>query len=230
MLFDLIVADPAWEMRDKLKMKVKRSSAAKYPVLKPKDIVALDVKSIASDNAILALWVPSAMLTDGMEAMKNWGFVQKQTWIWVKTKISPLDLLLKKFRQSIYNFEDLSFQEALGLLKITLDEFDLNDILNFNLGRIFRQTHEICLIGTRGKVSSLRKDKSQRSVFIGPALPEHSEKPEEFQNRLDLLYPGLNKVELFARRDRPGYTCVGLECPSTMGEDIRDSLKRLQKV
>ena len=34
-------------------------------------------------------------------------------------------------------------------------------------------------------------------------------------------------LELFARRDRPGWTTVGLECPSTEGEDIFASIDRL---
>jgi len=222
MKFGLIVSDPPWEMRDKLKMsKVKRGAAAQYDVLNPKDIINLDVKSIAEDEAVLALWVPSAMLEDGLLAMKNWGFSYKQTWIWVKTKIYPFSSFIKAIKQGM-SVDD--FKEA-------IKGFDLNSILNFNMGSLFRQTHEVCLIGVRGRVGKFRKNKAQRSVFIGPALPKHSEKPEELQDRLDKMFPDMgNRLEMFARRERPGYVCVGYECPSTPQEDIRDSIDRLKNI
>jgi N6-adenosine-specific RNA methylase IME4 len=96
--------------------------------------------------------------------------------------------------------------------------------LAFGMGRYFRAAHEIALIGTRG--SCMPENKSQRSVIQHPALP-HSAKPEALQDSLDLMYPGATKLELFARRDRPGWVCVGNECPSTQGEDIRASIERL---
>jgi len=231
MKYDLIVADPPFQFQDSLKMSdVKRSSSSQYKVLKTKDIINLDVKSIAADNSVLALWVPSAMLSDGLETMNAWGFQQKQTWIWVKTKVDPLYPLVKRFRKGLYNYQRLSFKTTINIVKEIVEDFDLNSILNFNLGRTFRQTHELCLIGTRGKVSKLLKNKSQRSVFVGPALPIHSEKPEELQDRLEKMYPGVKSLEMFSRRLRPGWTCVGLELPGpNKGEDIRDSIKRLQK-
>ena len=47
---------------------------------------------------------------------------------------------------------------------------------------------------------------------------------------LDIMFPGddINKIELFARRDRPGWKCIGNENPSTIGQDIRDSLEILK--
>lgn len=50
---------------------------------------------------------------------------------------------------------------------------------------------------------------------------EHSRKPDEIQDRIDLMYPGLPKLELFARRQRPGWTCTGLQLD---GEDVTDFL------
>jgi N6-adenosine-specific RNA methylase IME4 len=58
-------------------------------------------------------------------------------------------------------------------------------------------------------------------------VSNHSRKPEGFHERLELIYPHRRYLELFARRDRPNWTCVGNQCPSSPGEDIRDSFKRL---
>lgn len=51
----------------------------------------------------------------------------------------------------------------------------------------------------------------------------HSKKPEEIQNRIERLFDG-PRLEVFARRRRPGWTCVGNELD---GLDIRESLARL---
>lgn len=94
--------------------------------------------------------------------------------------------------------------------------------LAFGMGRYFRNCSELALIGTKGKLKL--HDKSQRNVALDPALP-HSQKPETLQDRLEIMYPNLNYLEMFARRDKSNWTCVGNECPSTMGSDINDWIK-----
>ena len=49
-------------------------------------------------------------------------------------------------------------------------------------------------------------DEGVRQVVLA-AKGAHSVKPEAVQDRIDELYPGLRKAELFARRDRPGWDC-----------------------
>ena len=216
-MYNLIVADPPWAFSDKLSMsKVKRGAEAQYKgTLSLQDIKDLPVKYIAAENAVLALWVPSSMLKDGLETMEAWGFNFKQTHIWVKTKKEPLKGLLKiigKKWLGLLNKKDLTE---------VLEDFDISEILAFGLGRLFRQTHEICLIGTRGNVYDKLENKSQRSVHFGP-VTKHSEKPEDLQDMLDKMFPSFEKkIELFARRDRIGYDCFGNECKSTYGQDIR---------
>lgn len=222
MKFDVIVADPPWDFKDKLKQSdVKRGAASQYDLIKNKDIPLLDVKSIAKDNCVLALWVPSSLLKEGIQTLEGWGFKLKQTHIWVKTKNNPFKMLLKGLKKQ------KTAKEMFTKLSENLDSFRVDDVLNFYMGHIFRQTHEIVLIGTRGKVSKMLKNRAQRSVHFG-TVTEHSKKPEALQDMLDIMYPNTNKVELFARRDRIGYTCVGNECPTSLGEDIRDSLIRLK--
>jgi N6-adenosine-specific RNA methylase IME4 len=175
---------------DKLTMSdVKRGSASNYATLSFQDLCALPVRKIAEPNALLALWCPSSLLTDGLLVMHEWGFVQKTTFVWVK--------MAKE--QYVAGFAS---QPAMA----------------FGMGRYFRAAHELCLIGTCG--SMMPANRAQRSVIMHPAL-KHSAKPEELQDSLDLMYPTAQKLEMFARRDRPGWTCTGLECPSMMGADIR---------
>jgi N6-adenosine-specific RNA methylase IME4 len=40
---------------------------------------------------------------------------------------------------------------------------------------------------------------------------EHSQKPEEIQDRLEQMYPSATKAEFFARRHRANWDCFGGE-------------------
>lgn len=98
--------------------------------------------------------------------------------------------------------------------------------LGFGMGHLFRGVGEKALIGVRGKYKFDLESRSERGGCLHPAT-RHSVKPENLQDSLDKMFPDRAKLELFARRDRPGWTCVGNEAPSTQGEDIRDSIARL---
>jgi N6-adenosine-specific RNA methylase IME4 len=198
----IICCDPPWAFNDKLKQsKTKRGAEANYSTMSIDEIKSLNISLISEDDSILALWCPSSLLQEGLDVIKAWGFKFKQTVIWVKTKQKP-----EKEKINNYN--------------------DLEKILAFGMGNIFRGTHEVCLIGTRGKISKKILNRSLRTVFFHPAT-KHSQKPETFQDMLEQLMTG-NKIEIFARRDRVGWVCLGNECPSTKGEDIKDSLIKLQ--
>jgi N6-adenosine-specific RNA methylase IME4 len=77
----------------------------------------------------------------------------------------------------------------------------------FGMGHIVRAEHEVCLIATSGK--PVIKSKNTRSMFEAP-ISRHSEKPEAFYRIVEQLADG-PYVELFARRQRPGWTCLGDE-------------------
>jgi len=233
--FSVICADPPWQFSDGLKMEaVKRGAGSQYDELNIEAIKNLPVQKIAADDSVLVLWVPGSFLQEGLDTMKAWGFDQKQIHVWVKTKKEPLELLSKVFTACKRSWKKVFTGKSLfsaaelqqALFTENLHSFELDNILAFGMGRLFRQTHEIALVGTRGKVYGNLKNKSQRSVHFGPVL-KHSAKPEKIQDMLELMFPEGHKVELFARRSRKGWTCLGNQCPDTEGEDIRDSLKNL---
>lgn len=240
MKFQIIVSDPPWAFKDKLTMsEVKRGAASQYRTLTINDIKNLDVKSLIDPSgAILALWVPSSLLQEGLDTMKAWGFKHKQTYVWVKTKKVPFADLKKDLYKSVIAtkslLEDMSpkdqkkmWREAAGAIagRARLLGASLEKILSFGMGRLFRQTHEICLIGvSNNKIYKKLKNKSQRSVCFYPNL-KHSAKPEHLQDSLETMFPNTTKLEMFARRVKNDWTCVGNEVCS--GEDIRDSLAKL---
>jgi N6-adenosine-specific RNA methylase IME4 len=70
-----------------------------------------------------------------------------------------------------------------------------------------RHNAEICRLGRRG--SPQRKSAGVRELIIAP-VREHSRKPDEVYSRVEALSHG-PYVELFARQQWPGWTCVGDE-------------------
>lgn len=215
---------------DALKMsKVKRGAAANYKLLSNDTIKKLKVADIAEKNSVLALWVPSSLISTGIEVMNEWGFRQTQTWIWVKIKKDPFAQLKKSLRKSAAASSGPGKKnKVVDLIDIekSISAFDFNTTLAFGMGRLFRQCHEVVLLGVKGSPYKGLKNKSQRSIALDVNL-KHSVKPESLQDRLELMFPNSKKLELFARRVRPDWTCVGLECPSSLGEDIHDSIERL---
>jgi N6-adenosine-specific RNA methylase IME4 len=233
--YQVIVADPCWSFSDKLTMSdVKRGAASNYPTMSLTDLKSLPIKEIADpEGAILALWVPSSLLQQGLELMSAYGFQQKQSYIWVKVKKNIPDLLVKStinnikkyIKDNLLDFTDYIFNYGLKDLLTKSFNFSLQDTLSFGMGRLFRQTHEICLIGTNNnKIYQQLQNKSQRSVSFAPNL-KHSAKPEHLQDSLELMFPNANKIEMFARRLRPGWECLGNEVQN--GLDIREALAKL---
>lgn len=78
----------------------------------------------------------------------------------------------------------------------------------FGMGRILRASHETCIVAARGKYSSLILNKSTRTTFAAP-VAEHSAKPDMFYDIVEKLVEG-PRLELFARKQRPGWDCFGL--------------------
>lgn len=230
MKFQVIVADPPWSPSDSLSMSaIKRGAAANYPVMSIDEICELPVKNVAdSDGCVLALWVLGSMLEDGLKVMKAWGFEQKQVYVWVKTK-----------KQKSIN--ELAFQDSLKIIRgwknnpkelvnyLLKSSFIVGDwLLSFGMGRLFRQSHEICLIGVNNtKIYKKLNNKSQRSVCFFENQG-HSTKPEHLQDSLDKMFPGTNKLEMFARRKRQGWTVIGHDVSN--GEHINTSLLSLRDI
>jgi N6-adenosine-specific RNA methylase IME4 len=75
-----------------------------------------------------------------------------------------------------------------------------------------RSKHELLLIGTRGDIPAPAPGDRPDSIIEAP-VGRHSEKPTVFAELIERLYPTLPKIELFARRARPGWTAWGKECP-----------------
>jgi N6-adenosine-specific RNA methylase IME4 len=78
------------------------------------------------------------------------------------------------------------------------------------MGYYVRQQHELLLIGRRGDMPLPDETTLPSSVVTAPR-GRHSEKPPEFYDVIEAMYPGYPKVELFARAAREGWQSWGNE-------------------
>lgn len=78
-----------------------------------------------------------------------------------------------------------------------------------------RNKHELLLVGTCGDIPAPAMGEQWLSVIEAP-VGAHSEKPEIFAEMIEAYYPNLPKIELNARRARPGWDVWGLEAPEAV--------------
>jgi N6-adenosine-specific RNA methylase IME4 len=88
----------------------------------------------------------------------------------------------------------------------------------FGLGYWVRNQHELVLIARRGDMPTPVPACRPPSVIQAP-VREHSRKPEESYGLIERMYPGLPKLELFARARREGWSCWDNEAPAAEQED-----------
>ena len=82
--------------------------------------------------------------------------------------------------------------------------------LAFGLGRYTRGCTEQLILATRGKATSLVTDHSVRNLVLAPS-ERHSQKPDEMYGIIERMQGDGPRLELFARRRRPGWIAVGDE-------------------
>ena len=85
--FKTILADPPWQFNNRTgKIAPEHKRLNRYSTLSTKEICSIPVSLAANDSAHLYLWVPNALLPDGLEVMKAWGFKYKANLIWHKVR------------------------------------------------------------------------------------------------------------------------------------------------
>lgn len=158
-----------------------RGAERNYPCLTRRELMRFPLPPLSND-CVLLMWRVAAMLQDALDVVDAWGFEPKTEVVW-----------LKKTEHG--------------------ERW-------FGMGRTVRAEHEICLVATSKRLPIV-KNHSVRSAFVTDDLRldvaglsdkagRHSEKPEKFYDVVEQLFDG-PYCELFARRQRPGWTCLGNE-------------------
>lgn len=85
--FGTILADPPWRFVNRTgKVAPEHRRLARYETMSVDEICALPVSEQLASTAHLYLWVPNALLPDGLRVMKEWGFDYKTNIIWHKLR------------------------------------------------------------------------------------------------------------------------------------------------
>jgi len=85
--FATILADPPWQFVNRTgKMAPEHRRLSRYGTMSLQEIMELPVAEITKPTAHLYLWVPNALLPDGLAVMKAWGFTYKSNLVWHKVR------------------------------------------------------------------------------------------------------------------------------------------------
>lgn len=85
--FRTILADPPWRFTNRTgKIAPEHARLSRYETMATDDICKLPVSRCADEPAHLYLWVPNALLPDGLQVMAAWGFHYKSNIVWHKIR------------------------------------------------------------------------------------------------------------------------------------------------
>lgn len=193
--YSVILADPPWEFSDQgTRMSPAHESdqraRAHYATLPTPEIQALPVASIAADNALLFLWIPGALVAQGVhvDVCKAWGFPPKNIITWIKTARNGQPRIGGgHYTRSVS--EDL-------IVAARTPELD--------------PEHDRLVVASRGRGASLVRDRSIPNIIVAERQ-DHSAKPDAQYTLIETLAGNVPRIELFARQERDGWDRWGLE-------------------
>lgn len=82
-----ILADPPWQFSNRTgKVAPEHRRLSRYETLTLDDIKEIPVSTAAADASHLYLWVPNALLAEGLAVMEAWGFQYKSNIVWHKVR------------------------------------------------------------------------------------------------------------------------------------------------
>ena len=85
--FGTLLADPPWQFQNRTgKVAPEHRRLARYGTMTLDDIRSLPVADLAADVAHLYLWVPNALLPEGLSVLAAWGFGYKANIVWHKVR------------------------------------------------------------------------------------------------------------------------------------------------
>ncbi|MES1198800.1 MAG: MT-A70 family methyltransferase [Pseudomonadota bacterium] len=85
--FGTVLADPPWQFTNRTgKMAPEHKRLSRYSTMSTDEIAALPIGDFSADVCHLYLWVPNALLPEGLKVMEKWGFTYKSNIVWYKTR------------------------------------------------------------------------------------------------------------------------------------------------
>lgn len=119
--------------------------------------------------------------------------------------ISTQDAILFLWATSPKLADSMRVIEAWGFSYRTCAVWDKQHI---GMGYYFRQQHELLLVATKGSIPAPPPYSRPASIY-SERRGKHSAKPSKFAEWIESMYPELNKIELFCREPREGWSVWG---------------------
>lgn len=85
--FGTVLADPPWRFINRTgKVAPEHKRLARYETMTCQEIAELPVADVMAAKAHCYLWVPNALLAEGMQVLSAWGFTYKTMLVWHKVR------------------------------------------------------------------------------------------------------------------------------------------------
>jgi N6-adenosine-specific RNA methylase IME4 len=85
--FRTVLADPPWRFTNRTgKVAPEHRRLSRYSTMSTDEICSLPVQTVLEPTSHLYLWVPNALLPDGLRVMEAWGFQYKSNIVWHKVR------------------------------------------------------------------------------------------------------------------------------------------------
>src|SRR5690554_2142550 len=85
--YSTVLADPPWRFANRTgKVAPEHRRLDRYDTMDLEDIKTLPVADVTATNAHLYLWVPNALLPEGLQVMEAWGFRYVTNLVWAKRR------------------------------------------------------------------------------------------------------------------------------------------------
>ncbi len=85
--YGAILADPPWRFSNRTgKVAPEHRRLSRYSTLSLREIQEIPVDGVAASRSHLYLWVPNALLLEGLAVMQAWGFTYKTNIVWHKVR------------------------------------------------------------------------------------------------------------------------------------------------
>jgi N6-adenosine-specific RNA methylase IME4 len=85
--FGTLLLDPPWRFTNRTgKMAPEHKRLHRYPTMSLKELAALPVGELALPKSHLYVWCPNALLAEGLQLLRAWGFTYKTNLVWLKVR------------------------------------------------------------------------------------------------------------------------------------------------
>lgn len=85
--FGTVLADPPWRFQNRTgKIAPEHRRLSRYDTMAVEDIAAMPVADLMATQSHCYLWVPNALVAEGLAVMEAWGFTYKAMIVWAKRR------------------------------------------------------------------------------------------------------------------------------------------------